>query len=93
MYSHYIDFLGDFNTDKKCVSPFSFSDICNVFFDSHKVIHHSHVAREIYGYAHNFCNKKVREMTKKGGQYFSCVFHNGFRFDMTFLSEGVWLLL
>ena len=32
-------------------------------------------------------------MTKKNGQYFSCIFHNGFRFDMTFLTEGLWLSL
>ena len=89
MYSLYIDFPGDFNTDKKSVSPSYFSDICNVFFDSHKVIHHSHVTREIFGYAHNFYNKKVREMTKKGPQCFSWIFHNGFRFDMTFLTKGL----
>ena len=60
MYSRYIDFPGHFNTDKKCVSPSFFSDICNVIFDSHKVIHHSDVTQDIYGYAHNFCNKKVK---------------------------------
>ena len=89
-YSRYIGFLVYFNTDKKFVSPSFFSDICNVFFDLHKVIHHSHVTREIYGYAHNFCKKKLREITKNGRQCFSCVFHNGFRFDMTFLTKGLW---
>ena len=90
IYSCYIDFPGDFNTNKKCVSPSFLNDICNVFFDSHKVIHHSHVTREIYGYVHNFCNKKVREMTEKGVQYFYCVFDNCFRFHMTFLTKGLW---
>ena len=79
--------------EKKYASPFFFSDTANVFSDSHKVIHHSHVTREIYGYAHNFCNKKVREMTDKSGQYFFCIFHNGFRFDITFLTKGLWLSL
>ena len=46
---------------------------------------------EILGYAHNFCNKQVRQLTEKSGQYFSCIFHNGFRFDMTFLTKGIWL--
>ena len=55
------------------------------------MIHHSHVTREIHGYAHNFCNKQVRELTEKRGQYFSCIFHNGFRFDITFLIKGIWL--
>ena len=93
MYSRYIEFAGHFQTEKWFVPPSFFSDISNVFFDSFKVIHHSHVTWEIYGYAHNFCNKKVRESTEKSGQYFSCVFHNGFRFDMTFLSKGLCLPL
>ena len=78
---------------KKCSSPNFFSDISNCFFDGFKVIHHSHVTREIHGYVHNFCNKQVRELTEKSGQYFSCIFHNGFRFDMTFLTKGIWLSL
>ena len=54
------------------------------------MIHHSHVTGEIYGCTYNFYNKKVRELTEKCGQYFSCVFHNGFGFDMTFLPKGFW---
>ena len=61
------------------------------FFDGFKVIHHSHITREIYGYAHSFCNKTVRELTENSGQYFSCFFHNGFRFGITFLTKGIWL--
>ena len=93
MYSHYIDFPTRIYNEKKYALPSFFSDIGNVFFDSHKVIHHSHVTREIYGYVHNFCNKRVREVTYKSGQYFSCIFHNGFRFDMTFLTKRLWLSL
>ena len=78
---------------KKCSSPNFFSDISNCFFDSFKVIHHSHVRRETHGYAHNFCNKQVREFTEKSGLYFSCIFHNGFRFDMAFLTKRIWLSL
>ena len=29
----------------------------------------------------------------KNGQYFGCIFHNGFRFDMTFLTKSLWLSL
>ena len=57
------------------------------------MIHHSHITREIYGYVHDFCGKKVRELPGKSDQYFSCVFHNGVRFDMTFLTKGLWLSL
>ena len=42
---------------------------------------------------HSFSNKKVTEMSENSGQYFSCVFHNGFRFDMTFLTKVIWLSL
>ena len=55
------------------------------------MIHQSHVTQEIYAYAHNFCNKNVRELNEKNGQYFSCVFHNGFRFDMVFSTKGLCL--
>ena len=89
MYSQYIGFPGDFRTKKRFVSPSFFSDMNNVVFDSFKVIHHSHITGEIYGYAYNFCNKKVKELTENSGQYISCVFHNGFRFDMTFLTIGL----
>ena len=71
----------------------TFLAISNCFFDGFKVIHHFHVTREIHDYAHNFCNKQVRELTEKSDQYFSCIFHNGFRFDMTFLTKGTWLSL
>ena len=42
------------------------------------VIHHSHVTGEIIGYAHNFCNKKVRE-TQNQIPVFA---HNLFSFDL-----------
>ena len=89
MYSQYIGFPGDFRTEKRFVSLSLFSDMSNVVFDSFKVIHHSHITGETYGYPHNFRNKKVRELTENSGQYISCVFHNGFRFDMTFLTIGL----
>ena len=89
MYSRFIDFPDHVHNYKKIASPCFFSDLSDIFFDSYKVIH---VTRHIRAYAHNFCNKKVRELTEKNGQYFSCIFHNGFRFDM-FLTKGLWLSL
>ena len=51
------------------------------FFESiHKIInvkihlHHSHLTGSIYGYAHDFCNRKVRENQNQ----FSCIAHNFF---------------
>lgn len=48
-------------------------------------LHHSHVAREIYRYAHNFCNWKVRENQLD----FSCLVNNFFGFDSHFLIKGI----
>ena len=36
------------------------ANVCNIIF-GREVIHHSHIAGEITGYAHSFCNQKVRE--------------------------------
>ena len=93
VHFRYIDFPGDFQTEKRFVSLSFFSDISNVFFNSFNVVHHSHVNQEIFGFAHNFCNEKIRELTGKSRQYFSYVFPNGFRFDMSFLTKGPWLSL
>ena len=48
-----------------------------------KCIHHSHIAENIYGYAHIFCNERVRE------NYFKVpvIAHNLFRFDVFFSSK------
>lgn len=93
MYSCYFNFPVSVHTEKKYASPSCFSNIINFFFDSYTAIHHSHVTRKIHSYAHKFCNKKVRKLTDKSGQYFSCIFHNVFRFDITFLTKGLWLYL
>ena len=36
-------------------------------------------------------NGKIREVTDNKGQFFSCVLHNEFKLDMTFLAKGIWL--
>ena len=48
-------------------------------------LHHSHVRCEILGYAHDFCNLKVRENQTS----FTCIARNFFKFDMIFLLKGV----
>ena len=52
--------------------------------------HHSHITGEIIGYAHNFCNAKVRENKYK----ITVVGHNLFRVDffslLKDLKAGVW---
>ena len=48
-------------------------------------VHHSHMTGKIVGYAHSFCNEKVRE------NYYNIpvVAHNLFRFDFFFLMKGM----
>ena len=62
------------------------------FFESvHRIInvkihlHHSHVTGKIIGYAHDFCNVKVRVNQNQ----FSCIAHNFFGFGMFFLIKGI----
>ena len=62
----------------------------DLFIYAHKIInvkihlHHLHVTGKILGYAHDFCNEKVRE----NKDIFSCVEQNFFRFDIYFLLKG-----
>ena len=49
------------------------------------VIHYSHVAGEINGYAHNFFNQKVRENQK----FVSIFAHNMFSFDFFFVLKDM----
>ena len=48
-------------------------------------VHHLHITGDIWGYAHSFCNKKVKE------NYFKIpvIAHNPFRFDFFFLIKGL----
>ena len=64
----------------------------NELFDSfHKIInvkihlHHFHITGKIIGYAHDFCNAKVRE----NKEVITCIAHNFFGFDMYFLIKGI----
>ena len=63
----------------------------DLFENIHKIInvkvhlHHSHVTGEVIGYAHDFCNLKVREY--KG--IISCIAHNFFGFDIYFFLKAI----
>ena len=48
-------------------------------------LHHSHVTGKIIGYAHDFCNMKVRENQNQ----FSCIAYKFFGFDTLFLIKGI----
>ena len=49
------------------------------------VVHHSHVTGKIVGFAHEFCNQKVKE------NYYTIpvLAHNQFRFDFFLLLKGL----
>ena len=61
------------------------NSIQNLLFHSY-VIHHSQVMGKIVGYAHEFCNKKLRE-TKKLIPFFA---HNLFSFVVKGIRLCVW---
>ena len=50
--------------------------VSNLMYDKH-VIHHSHITSEIIGYAHGFCNRRVRENKSN----IIATSHNLFGFD------------
>ena len=58
----------------------------DLFIYVHKIhLHHSHVTGKILGYAHDFCNEKVRE----NKDIFSCIAYKFFGFDVYFLLKGI----
>ena len=62
------------------------TNVSSILTNTHS-IHHSHVTRDILGYAHTFCNEKVRE------NYYKIPFiaHNLFRFDFFFCLKDLGL--
>ena len=61
-----------------------FNGVLNLMFRE-VVIHHSHVSGQIVGYAHDFCNKKLKE-----NQNLIPVFaHNLLSFDFFFVVKGI----
>ena len=49
-------------------------------------LHHSHVSGNIHGYAHDFCNRKLKGLNNQPISVFA---HNLFRFDFFFLLKGL----
>ena len=89
LYSSMIKFSG---TDKVKGIPLSknFTKSLKGIMTNTIQIHHSHITGKIIGYAHSFCNAKVRENYHK----VTVIAHNLFRFNFFFLPKslraGVW---
>ena len=84
LYSNMISFC---RTDKVRGIPLSkkfISGISHIMENTH-CIHHLHISGEILGYAHMFCDEKVRENYYRIPVYA----HNLFRFDFFFLLKGL----
>ena len=45
---------------KSVVTKYFFRNVRDLIYGGY-VIHHSHVTGKVIGYAHDFCNKKIRE--------------------------------
>ena len=79
-----MDFLENKFKIKTVVTKNVFNGVKDIFFGSY-VIHHSHVTGKIVGYAHDFCNKKIKEI-----QNLILVFaHNFFSFDFFVFVKGI----
>ena len=74
------DFPGRKDEIKDLVSRNFFNSIMSILHSDY-VFHHSHVTGKIWGYAHDFCNRKVRE--NRGT--ISVIAHYLFIFDFFFL--------
>ena len=75
------------STDKIRGVPLSkklMDNIMHIMKNTH-CIHHSHVSGEISGYAHSFCNEKVR----KNYYRIPVIAHNLFRYNFIFFTQ--WL--
>ena len=69
---------------KTVVTKDSFSNVRDLIYAGY-IIHHSHVTREVIGYAHDFSNKKIRE----NHNLIPVFAHNLFSFDFFFVLKGI----
>ena len=60
VYSSIMDFPQNKFEIKTVVTKEFFNNVRDLIYEGY-VIHHSHVTGETIGYAHDFCNKKIRE--------------------------------
>ena len=85
MYREIFDFPGDTREISLIVSKNFVSPVINLLYCDIWV-HHSHVSENIHGYAHDFCNRKVKELNNQPISVFT---YNLFRFDFFFVLKGL----
>ena len=85
LYQHAIHFLKNENINVDIPISNKFLSNMIAIYENKKTIHHSHVTGEIIGYAHDFCNQKVKK-----NYYTIPVFaHNQFRSDFFLVLKGL----
>ena len=76
LYSNMIHFCRTTKVKGMLISKKFIANISTFLQNTH-CVHHSHIAGDIFGYAHTFCNEKVRENYYR----IPVIAHNLFRFD------------
>ena len=79
-----MDFPNNTFEIKTVVTKDFFSNVRDLIYADY-VIHHSHVTGEVIGYAHDFCNKKIRE----NYNLIPVFSHNLFSLDFFFVLKGI----
>ena len=83
-YEHVINFMKTEKLKGPIISKNFLSNVDHLIHGK-TVIHHSHIAGDVIGYAHSFCNLKVRENKNQ----VSVIAHNLFGFDFIFFLQGL----
>ena len=84
VYSTTMDFPDNKFEIKTVVTKPFFNNVGDLIYGGY-VIHHSHITGEVIGYAHNFCDKKIRE----NHNLIPVFAHNLFSFDFFFVVKGI----
>ena len=79
-----MDFPGQKTDIKTSVSKNFFDSVLNLIFVD-VVLHNSHIDGKIFGYAHNFCNQRVKENRSP----ISVIAHNLFKCDFFFVLKEI----
>ena len=84
LYRKSIEVLPNDNINLECLTSENFLTNLLSIHTNKPVVHHSHVSGKIVGFAHEFCNLKVRENYST----IPVIAHNQFRFDFFFVFKG-----
>ena len=88
VYQRIMDFLRECFNYKTWTTNNLFNFV-HKFINVKTNLHHSHITGNIIGYAHDFCNGKVR----KNKDMLTCIAHSFFHSPMFFLLKGIRLLV